>query len=288
MRLAVAVVLTVVGLLGTALTGQATPAPLKVLYVGDSVAVQNSSALAAALAPARFHDATMGGTGICDYLAGTPTWLPASAKFDRLVREVRPDLVVLQFWGNDFYSPCAEHTRRGEPAFYDLYLWNAFSARREISAAADAVGLARPKMLWVLQAPMPAPQRDVPRRLNEIYTYAADLAGDRVSDAGAAVSMAAYPYDNLPRDRYGFTRFLPCTAVERGAGTCTDPESYGGVTRLHADDDDIHFCLDGRAPTRGCGGVAPGIDRYVERISADAGELLGVDVESATSAPSSQ
>lgn len=250
--------------------------PLRVLYVGDSVAVQNSAALASALAPASFHDATLGGTGICDYLAGTPTWLPASAKFDSVIREVRPDLVVLLFWGNDYYSPCVEHTRRGTETFYDQYLWNAFSARREIDAAADAAGIARPKLLWVLQAPMPDPQRDVPRRLNGIYTYAADLAGDRVSDAGATVSMAAYPYDNLPRDRYEFTRFLPCTERERGTSACTNPEFYGGVTRLHADNDDIHFCLDGQVPTRECGGVAPGIQRYVERISADAKAWLGM------------
>lgn len=256
-------------------TAQASE-PLKVLYVGDSVAAQNSSALAAALAPASFRDATLGGTGICDYLAGTPTWLPASAKFDNLIREVRPDLVILQFWGNDYYSPCVEHTRRGTETFYDQYLWNAFSARREISAAADAVGLARPKLLWVLQAPMPAPQREVPRRLNGIYTYAADLAGDRVSDAGASVSMAAYPYDNLPRDRYEFTRFLPCTEVERGTPACTEPDVFGGVTRLRADNDDIHFCLDGLDPGRGCRGVAPGIDRYVSRISSDAKAWLGL------------
>jgi hypothetical protein len=268
------VVLAVVLLFGTSLTGHAAE-PTRVLYVGDSVAVQNSSALAAALAPAEFHDATLGGTAVCDYLADQPTWLPESAKFDRLIRDVRPDLVILQFWGNDFYSPCAEHTRRGQPEFYDQYLWNAFSARREIDAAADAIGLARPKMLWVLQAPMPYPQRDVPKRLNEIYAYAADLAGDRVSDAGATVSMAAYPYDNLPRDRYEFTRFLPCTPAEQGTSACTDPESFGGVTRLHEDTDDIHFCLDGRGPSRTCIGAAPGIDRYVERIAEDAKSWLG-------------
>jgi hypothetical protein len=272
MRVLVAVLLS---MFVVAPTAQASE-PLTVLYVGDSVAVQNSSALASALAPASFHDATLGGTGICDYLAGTPTWLPASAKFDSVIREVRPDLVILQFWGNDFYSPCVEHTRRGTETFYDQYLWNAFSARREISAAADAVGLARPKMLWVLQAPMPSPERDVPRRLNSIYTYAADLSLDRVSDAGALVSMAAYPYDNLPRDRYEFTRFLPCTEVERGTSACTEPEVFGGVTRLRADGDDIHFCLDGLDPSRVCGGVAPGINRYVDRISGDAKAWLGM------------
>ena len=156
--------------------------------------------------------------------------------------------MILQFWGNDFWSPCALG-RRGETAFYDQYFWNALSARREIDAAS---GARRPKMLWVLQAPMP--QRDVPRRLNEIYQYAADLSGDRVTDAGATVSPV--------HDRYEFTRFLPCGATEQ----CTD----GAMTRVHADNDDIHFCLDGRDPGRTCDGVAPGINRYVERISYDA------------------
>ena len=274
MRYVVTAVLTVAVVLGTALTSVAAPA--KVLYVGDSVAAQNASALGSALRPAQFHDVTMGGTAICDYLPGTSSWLPGSGKFDSLVRDVRPDLVVLQFWGNDFFSPCMGQLRRGEPAYYDQYLWNALSARREIDAAADLVGMARPKMLWVLQAPMPGAQREVPRRLNEIYAHVADLTGDRVSDAGGTVSMAAYPYDNLPRDRYEFTRFLPCTQAERDTGMCTDPESFGGITRLHADDDDIHFCLDGLEVTRGCGGTAPAINRYAQRISADAKSWLGI------------
>lgn len=255
-------------LLATTLTGRAAAAPVKVLYVGDSVGAQNAGALKEALG-VDFHDLTLGGVGICDYLAGTSTWLPASAKFDRAVREVRPDLVVLQFWGNDYWSPCVRD-QRGSQAFYDQYFWNALSARREIDAAASSTGIPRPKMLWVLQAPMPHPQRDVPRRLNEIYAYAADLSQDRVTDAGGTVSMAVYPYDNRPRDRYEFTRFLPCTNEERGTPLCTDPQSFGGVTRLHADTDDIHFCLDGRDPSRTCEGPAPGINRYVTQIARDA------------------
>jgi hypothetical protein len=43
---------------------------------------------------------------------------------------------------------------------------------------------------------------------------------------------------------------------------------------VHADNDDIHFCLDGRDPGRGCEGLAPGIERYVERISRDAKAAL--------------
>ncbi|GLZ29069.1 hypothetical protein Lesp02_12590 [Lentzea sp. NBRC 105346] len=262
-------------LLTTALTmallgAPAADDPPRVLYVGDSVAAQNASALAAALPGSSLHDHTLGGTAVCDYLSGTPTWLPSSAKFAQSIRDVRPDLVVLQFWGNEYWSPCANHTRRGTTEFYDLYFWNALSARREIDEAADAIGIPRPKMLWVLQAPMPAPQREVPRRLNEIYQYAASVSGDRVTDAGATVSMAAYPYDNLPKDRYEFTRFLPCDETERSGGLCTDPESFGGVTRLHTDTDDIHYCLDGRDPSRTCSGPAPGIARYVKRISADA------------------
>ncbi|WP_436497370.1 hypothetical protein [Actinokineospora sp. HUAS TT18] len=164
----------------------------------------------------------------------------------------------------------APKSRKPRAQFYDKYLWNAFSVRREINEAADAIGLPRPKVLWVLQAPMPDPQRDVPRRLNEIYTYAADLAGDRVTDAGATASMAAYPYSNLAQDRYEFTRYLPCTDKERSSGTCTYPEAFGGTARLRSDNDDIHFCLDGAPPVRGCPVVSPGIGRYVDRIAADA------------------
>ncbi|CRK57548.1 hypothetical protein [Alloactinosynnema sp. L-07] len=269
-------VAVVLALLASALTGVAhADAVPKVVYVGDSVAAQNAPALAAALGPVDLHDATLGGTGICDYLAGEPTWLPQSAKFANLIRDQRPDLVILQFWGNDYYSPCVSPLRRGEQAFYDKYLWNAFSARREINEAADSIGLPRPKVLWVLQAPLPDPQREVPRRLNEIYTYAADLAGDRVTDAGATASMAAYPYDNMTHDRYEFTRFLPCTDKERATGTCTFPGAFGGVARLRADNDDIHFCLDGTAPVRGCPVVSPGVDRYADRIAADAKAWLG-------------
>ncbi|TWP47544.1 hypothetical protein FKR81_31775 [Lentzea tibetensis] len=251
MRLVLAVALT--------LSTLTSPSPV-VVYIGDSVGAQNAPALAAALTPATFHDLTLGGTAICDYLADSPTWLPPSAKLDTAIRTLRPDLVVLQFWGNDFWSPCANDTRRGTDAFYDRYFWNALSARREISAAADAAGIPRPAMLWVLQAP--SPDREIPRRLNEIYSYVAELSGDRVSDAGATV---------VSGDRYAFTRFVPCTPAELGTPSCTEPS---GTTRVHADSDDIHFCPSGTV-SRGCDGPAPGIDRYVARISLDAKSWLG-------------
>ncbi|WP_436497366.1 hypothetical protein [Actinokineospora sp. HUAS TT18] len=109
----------VVALLASGLTGVAHADTVpKIVYVGDSVAAQNAPALSAALG-AEFYDASLGGTGICDYLAGEPTWLPASAKLGSLVRDQRPDLVILQFWGNDYYSPCVSPLRRGEQAFYD-------------------------------------------------------------------------------------------------------------------------------------------------------------------------
>jgi hypothetical protein len=232
--------------LAVALTMSVVTSPVdRVLYIGDSVGVQNGPALAAQFGD--FHDLTLGGTGICDYLADQPTWLPPSAKLDTAIRELRPSLVILQFWGNDFWSPCADDVRRGTQEFYNRYFWNALSARREINTAADAVGMPRPRMLWVLQAPMPDPE--VPRRLNEIYRYVADFTGDRVSDAGATVSPSG-----------AFTRVVPCS---------DEPGCVDGVARVHAEGDDIHFCPDGTV-ARGCGVVAPGINRYVERISADA------------------
>ena len=59
-----------------------------------------------------------------------------------------------------------------------MYRRNAQAVAREVADAAAAAGIKRPKLLWVLQAPMPPPQRDTPRLLNDIYRDAAAASWD--------------------------------------------------------------------------------------------------------------
>jgi hypothetical protein len=60
---------------------------------------------------ARYTSAPYSGTTLCDYLEGTDdrSLVPPQDKAAALVRRVRPDFVVLQFWGNAWcYTPCMD------------------------------------------------------------------------------------------------------------------------------------------------------------------------------------
>src|SRR5262249_46518190 len=110
------------------------------------------------------------------------------------------------------------------------------------------------------------------------------------------VSMAAYPFDQIEDGRYTWTQFLPCSGFEKGTDFCTDPEAFGGVTKLHRDFidesgamaiDDVHFCLDGQLdPATGanapdsdiwhCNAPSPGILRWSVRVSNEIKAALGL------------
>lgn len=263
----------------------ATPSPgelPRVLYLGDSVAVENQDALGdriRASGAATYTGAPYSGTALCDYLEGRPgkSLVPAKDKAAALVRSLRPDVVVLQFWGNSWgYTPCTGNVRAGTPEYYSGTAADMRAVTKQIARAARDAGAGRPKIVWVLQGPDAISPERV-RGLNGVYRDGAAASGDLVADAGREVSMAAYPYDDRPHDRYTWVKHLPCNEHELAhPELCTDPGSFGGVTRMHRDDDLLHFCL---APTthsqRPCPVRSPGIVRYTGVIAETVLDHLG-------------
>ncbi|MFI9344695.1 SGNH/GDSL hydrolase family protein [Streptomyces sp. NPDC052773] len=246
---------------------QAPAEPPVVLYLGDSLAMENQRVLGQELRrelKARYTSAPYSGTTLCDYLEGTGerSLVPDADKAAALVRSVRPDVVVLQFWGNAWgYTPCMDGiTYDAAP---DRYLRRyAADARRLAGQIARAGGQSPPRIVWVLQGPDPITPERV-RKVNAVYTERAAASGDAVADAGRAVSPAS--------GRYTWVRYLPCTAWERAhPDYCTEPGS--GRTALHRDDDHLHFCL---APTtstpKPCPVRSPGVLRIAREITEAVG-----------------
>ncbi|WP_314414594.1 SGNH/GDSL hydrolase family protein [Streptomyces sp. DSM 40484] len=243
-----------------------------VLYLGDSLAMENQKVLGGLLREeerARYTSAPYSGTTLCDYLEGSgeKSLVPPKDKAAALVRRLRPDFVVLQFWGNAWgYTPCMDGITydKERDRYFARYSADAGRLTDQIAHAASGA-----RIVWVLQGPDPVTPDRV-RRVNALYERQARASGDLLADAGKAVSGASA--------RYTWTQYLPCTAYERAHGPyCTQPGS--GRTALHRDDDYLHFCL---APTtstpRPCPVRSPGILRISRAIS----EAIGAAVASAS------
>ncbi|WP_447038407.1 SGNH/GDSL hydrolase family protein [Streptomyces sp. DSM 118878] len=238
--------------------------PPNVLYLGDSLAMENQSDLRDQLKNrlgARYRSAPYSGTTLCDYLEGTgkDSLVPEKDKAAALVREERPDYVVLQFWGNAWgYTPCMDGITYDEQRakYFARYSADAAKLTAQIEGAA---GAGRTRVVWVLQGPDPMTPDRV-RRVNGIYEARARASGGLTADAGRAVAPAS--------SRYTWTETLPCTPYERRTpGFCTDPGR--GRTALHRSDDPLHFCL---APTtaksRPCPKRSPGIRRVTAAVTS--------------------
>ncbi|MEU7162860.1 SGNH/GDSL hydrolase family protein, partial [Streptomyces chrestomyceticus] len=243
------------------------------IYLGDSLAMESQKALAERLRATgrvELHSAPHSGTTLCDYLTSWrgKSLVPAGDKAAALVRTVRPRVVILQFWGNAWgYTPCMAGATYGTAGYYDRYAADARALTEEITAAARAAGLARPKIVWASQAP-DAFHPDRVRRVNAVYADRAAASGDLYADAGRALGPAD--------DRYRWARQLPCDAYERAhPAYCTHPAPGGGLTDLHRTDDALHFCL---APTtttpRPCPVRSPGIDRFARAVTATVDDWL--------------
>ncbi|GAA2251801.1 hypothetical protein GCM10010145_19370 [Streptomyces ruber] len=240
-----------------------------VLYLGDSLAMENQEVLGRELRDAvgaRYRAVPYSGTTLCDYLEGTAarSLVPARDKAAALVRALRPDYVVLQFWGNAWgYTPCMDGVAhdRAKDAYVTRYAADAERLTRQIAdagRAGGAGGAGRPRVVWVLQGPDPVTPDRV-RRVNAVYERQAGASGDLVADAGAAVSPASA--------RYTWAQYLPCTEYEREHPEyCTGPGP--GRAALHRDDDHLHFCL---APMpsapRPCPVRSPGTLRMARAIA---------------------
>ncbi|MFC9504560.1 SGNH/GDSL hydrolase family protein [Streptomyces sp. NPDC057002] len=235
----------------------------RVLYLGDSLAMENQRVLGQELRRdlrATYTSAPYSGTTLCDYLEGTAerSLVPARDKAAALVRSLRPDFVVLQFWGNawDFTWCMDKITYDGSrERYFERY---EADARRLVEQIATAGGARRPRIVWVLQGPDPITPDRV-RRVNGLYERLAAGSDGIVADAGRTVSPGS--------DRYTWTQHLPCTAYERAhPDYCTQPGR--DRTALHRDDDYLHFCL---APTtstpKPCPVRSPGILRIAREIT---------------------
>ncbi|MER7346207.1 SGNH/GDSL hydrolase family protein [Streptomyces aurantiacus] len=237
-----------------------------VLYLGDSLAMENQDVLGTLLRDqlgARYTSAPYSGTTLCDYLEGTgeDSLVPDKDKAATLVRELRPDYVVLQFWGNAWgYTPCMKGITydKARDTYLSRYAADARRLAGQITDAARDAGGKRPKVVWVSQGPDPITPDRV-RQVNGIYRQQAAATGDLVSDAGKSVSPSS--------DRYTWVEKLPCTAYERAhPAYCTEREN--GRTALHRPKDYLHFCL---APTtaksRPCPVRSPGIRRIAQAVT---------------------
>ncbi|GGR83229.1 hypothetical protein GCM10010252_22410 [Streptomyces aureoverticillatus] len=237
-----------------------------VLYLGDSLAMENQDVLGSLLRDqlgARYTSAPYSGTTLCDYLeaTGEDSLVPDKDKAATLVRELRPDYVVLQFWGNAWgYTPCMKGVTydKARDTYLSRYAADARELADQITDAARDAGGKRPKVVWVSQGPDPITPDRV-RQVNGIYRQQAAATGDLVSDAGKSVSPAS--------GRYTWAEKLPCTAYERAHPEyCTERES--GRTALHRPKDYLHFCM---APTtaksRPCPVRSPGIRRIAQAVT---------------------
>ena len=231
-----------------------------VLYLGDSLATENQKVLGGLLRGelgARYTSAPYSGTTLCDYLEGTGknSLVPPRDKAAALVRRLRPDIVVLQFWGNAWYfTPCmgkiTYDSRRSR------YLSRYTADARQLTEQIKRAGAKR--VMWVLQGPDPITPDRI-RRVNGIYEKQAAASGDLLADAGKAVSPAGA--------RYTWSQYLPCTTDEREHdGYCTQPGN--GRTALHLDKDYLHFCLaPATSKPRPCPVRSPGILRMARAIT---------------------
>ncbi|MGW0337294.1 SGNH/GDSL hydrolase family protein [Streptomyces sp. NPDC003011] len=240
-----------------------------VLYLGDSLATENQQVLGQELRRdlgARYTSAPYSGTTLCDYLEGTGarSLVPDRDKAAALVRSLRPDIVILQFWGNAWdYTWCMDGITYGgsRSAYVTRY---AADAKRLTEQIAAAGGAQRPRIVWVSQGPDPITPDRV-RWVNELYAKQASASGDLVADAGRTVSPAGA--------RQTWVQYLPCTAYEHDHPEyCTEPDR--DRTALHLDKDPLHFCLAPTTPTpRPCPVRSPGILRIAREITRVAGEL---------------
>ncbi|MCX4459382.1 SGNH/GDSL hydrolase family protein [Streptomyces sp. NBC_01728] len=242
-----------------------------VVYLGDSLAMESQKVLGQSLREkvnARYTSAPYSGTTLCDYLEGTGkrSLVPPADKAAALVRSLRPDFVVLQFWGNSWgYTPCMDGvTYDKQPATY----FKRYEAdmKRLTEQIADAGGAQRPRIVWVTQGPDPITPDRV-RTVNALYEARAAASHDLLADAGRTVSPATA--------RYTWAQYLPCTAYEREHPSyCTEPDR--DRTALHRDDDYLHFCL---APTtstpKPCPVRSPGIVRITREITRVIADRFG-------------
>jgi hypothetical protein len=241
-----------------------------ILYVGDSIAAETAAAVTYFLHISARSAVTVIArpeAALCDFLEGARSGVGADSQLPELVNQVRPKVVVFQFWG--FVSDCTE-AEIGTDLYFDHYYAAARQAVEQVKqgyaeyAAADT---RPPTVMWVLQGPDRSDPNRVLRLNQEVYQrLVGDLGEGRVVDAGREISMDVFSDKQVSNGRYEWAQYLPCNDEERLYELCTDPEAFGGVARVHPDGNDYSLCLEPEASGR-CVVRSPGVVRYSRAIA---------------------
>ncbi|WP_338118412.1 hypothetical protein [Streptomyces coryli] len=242
----------------TATAPKAPDVPHRVLYLGDSLAMETQNELGSWLrrTGAAYRSEPVGGTTLCDYIQGRKgdSLVKARQKAAALVASEKPGVVVMQFWGNAWgYTPCMDNIKWGTQEYYDRYAADARALTEQIEDAAKEAGTPRPRIVWVLQPPdalNPARTDGV----NDIYRRQAKAARDLTADVGKRLGG--------PDGKWA--EQVDCDAYEQSHGLCKN-----GRAALHRSDDPQHFCL--AKPVEGgrpCPVDSPGITRYSRVVTA--------------------
>ncbi|WP_419994594.1 hypothetical protein [Streptomyces boninensis] len=237
---------------------KAPDAPRRVLYLGDSLAMETQNELGSWVrrGGADYGAEVVGGTTICDYIQGRKgrSLVKADQKAAALVKSEKPGVVVMQFWGNAWgYTPCMDNIKWGTQEYYERYAGDARAVTEQIEAAAKQAGTPRPRIVWVLQPPdalNPARTDGV----NDIYRRQARSTRDLTADMSKRLAG--------PDGKWA--EQVDCDAYEQSHGLCKS-----GRVALHRGDDPQHFCL--AKPVEGgrpCPVDSPGVIRY-SRVVAD-------------------
>lgn len=198
------------------------------MLYGDSLAWEARGAFALAFDErpgVNVHQRTFGGTAICD-------WLGAMADD---VASLRPDVVVVEFSGNNF-TACM-HDDTGRPLTGDALVERYAT---DAAAVVDTFASLGTKVIFA-GAPIARDGdggRSITARLNERYARLARTShAVRYVEAGASVLVGGSWIATLP-----CLRFEPCGA--------------GGVNVVRAPDG-LHFCPASSTAVRGVTGDCP-------------------------------
>lgn len=231
----------------TALPEQGSPTPLIIVY-GDSIAVESSNQLRAALGPDwTVVLRTFGGTAPCDW----------SEWAERDIRAYRPAIVLTSFIGNAG-SPCTVDD--GMPSTETLV--RLYTAHLATIARAGAAWGAQ---VILTTAPPPSATGFVER------TSAIATATWQVARALAAEGLPVFASDDggvlqepTANDRVG-AQWLPCDPDGSEQGACVD-----GSVQVHAPPPDgIHLCptLEPRPSPDDCAVRNIGAERYAAALA---------------------
>ncbi len=132
----------------------------KVLYVGDSLAMETRDMVALLVnvtGKAKVVSVAHSDPAICDYLAdrSEPSLsVPMEHKLPTLVAEVKPRVIVLQFWGNSgVRTPCTGGAQAPIDDYYRRYRADAQQVVQQVDQAAREADIPRPKLVGCCKVP---------------------------------------------------------------------------------------------------------------------------------------